>query len=48
MFRAVFPSIIRSSILYIQQQAFFKQLLAIRYEMEFHLVPDSKQTAVSV
>jgi len=27
MFRAVFPSIIRSSRLYIQQQAFVKQIL---------------------
>jgi len=27
MFRTVFPSIIRSSRLYIQQQAFFKQIL---------------------
>jgi hypothetical protein len=27
MFRAVFPSIIRSSRLYIQQQAYVKQLL---------------------
>ena len=48
MFRTIFPSIISSSILYIQQQAFVKQLLVRGYEMEFHLVPYSKQTAVSV
>ena len=39
MFRTVFPSIIRSSKLYIQQQAFVKQIL---------LLLASKHTAVSV
>ena len=38
MFRTVFPSIIRSSRLYIQQQAYVKQILR---------VPASKQSAVS-
>jgi hypothetical protein len=42
MFRAVFQSIIRSSRLYIQQQVYVKQIL------QFHLVPASKQVAVSV
>jgi len=40
MFRMVFPSIIRSSRLYIQQQAYVKQillLLASRNEMELFL-----------
>jgi len=37
MFRTVFPSIIRSSRLYIQQQAFVKQiLLAGRQQYLFH------------
>jgi len=52
MFRTVFPSIIRSSRLYIQQQTFVKQccVLASGYKMElqFHLVPASKQTALFV
>jgi len=39
MFRTVFPSIVRSSRLYIQQQAFVIQIL---------LLLASKQTAVSV
>ena len=45
MLRTVFPSIIRSSRLYIQQQVYVKQvllLLASGSEM-FHLVPASKQ-----
>ena len=44
MFRTVFPSIIRSSRLYIQQQAYVRycRLLASGNEM-FHLVPASKQ-----
>jgi len=46
MFRTVFPSIIRSSRLHIQQQAYVKQLLipaasGDEMEMEFHLVPAS-------
>ena len=50
MFRAVFPSIIRSLRLYIQQQNRYCCLLASGYDMElqFYLVPASKQTAVSV
>jgi hypothetical protein len=44
MFRSVFPSIIRSSRLYIQQQASVKQILLSAYWR----VPASKQTAVSV
>jgi len=51
MFRTVFPSITRSSRLYIQQQAYVRQILASAYEMElmeFHLVPPSKQSALSV
>jgi hypothetical protein len=50
MFQTVFPSIIRSSRLYIQQQANFKQILlpaASGDEIE-HLVPARKQAAVSV
>jgi len=39
MFRMVFPSIIRSSRLYIQQQTYVKQIL---------LLLASKQTAVSI
>ena len=42
MFRTFFPSIIRISRLYIQQQAYVRQIL------QFHLVPSSKQSAVSV
>ena len=43
MFRKVFPSIIRSSRLYILQQAYAKQILLTADKMEFHLVPASKQ-----
>jgi hypothetical protein len=51
MFRTVFPSIIRGSVLYIQQQAYFKQVLlpaasGNETELQFHLVPASKQVAV--
>ena len=42
MFRTVFPSIIRSSRLYIQQQAYVKQILLASGD-----VPASKQSAVS-
>jgi len=45
MFRTVFPSIIRSSRLRIQQQVYFKQPLltvAIGDEMQ-HLIPDSNR-----
>jgi hypothetical protein len=43
MFRTVFPSIIRSSRLYIQQQAYVKQILLLaasgdEMELQFHLV----------
>ena len=51
MFRTAFPSTIRSSRLYVHQQVYVKQilcLLASGNEMEFHLVPANKQTAVSV
>jgi hypothetical protein len=51
MFRMVFPSIIRSLRLYIQHQVYVIQvlwLLASRNEMEFHLVPASKQAVVPV
>jgi hypothetical protein len=51
MFRTVSPSIIGSSRLHIQQQAYVKQLLlpaASGNEMEIYLVPTSKQVAVSV
>ena len=48
MFRTVFPSIIRSSRLYIQRQVYViyvSWLLASKHEMElFHLVPASKQS----
>ena len=53
MFRTVFQSIIRSSKLYIQQQAYVRYcyLLASGKEMELqlhlHLLPASKQVAVS-
>jgi len=49
MFRTVFLSIIRSSRLYILQQAYVTYccLLASGNE-RFHLVPASKQLAVSV
>jgi len=43
MFRTVFPSIIRSSRLYIQQQAYVKQLL-LASGNEMDLVPASEQT----
>jgi hypothetical protein len=46
MFRTVFLSIIRSLGLYIQHKVYFIQvlwLLASGNEMEFHLVPTSKQ-----
>jgi len=46
MFRTVSPSIIRSLRLCIQQQVYViqvLQLLASWNEMEFHLVPASKQ-----
>ena len=53
MFRTDFPSIIRSLRLYIQHQVYVilvLWLLASGNEMErqFHLVPDSKQSAESV
>ena len=49
MFREVFPSIIRSSRLYIQQQVYvmkIRRLHARGHEMElqFHLVTASKQS----
>ena len=54
MFRTVFPSIIRSSRLYSTYSNKYLSnryccLLASGYEMEllFHIVPASKQTAVS-
>jgi len=47
MFRTVFPSIIKRSRLYIQQQAYVKQS-GNEVELQFHLVPASKQSAVSV
>ena len=48
MFRTVFPSIIRSSKLYIRQQAHVKQLLlpavsGNEIEMEFHFFPASSR-----
>jgi hypothetical protein len=46
MFLTVFLSIIRSLRVYIQQQVYVKQvlwLLTSGHEMEFHLVPASKQ-----
>ena len=48
MFRTVFPSIVRCSRLYIQQQAYVKQILLASRNKMFHLAPASKQTAVSV
>ena len=48
MFWTVFPSIISSSRLYIQHQAFAVCLLAGTRWNQFHLVPASKQTAVYV
>jgi hypothetical protein len=45
MFRTAFPSIIRSSRLYIQQQVYVKQMELV---YQLHLVPASKQVAVSV
>jgi hypothetical protein len=46
MFRTVFPSVIMSSGLHIQQQAYVKQIrLRACY---LHLVPASKQVALSV
>ena len=44
MFRTVFPSIITSSRLYVQQQTYAKQVLLC----SFQWVPASKQTAVPV
>jgi len=39
MFRTVFPSIIRSSKLYIQQQTFVKQLLSgNEMELQLHII----------
>jgi len=38
MFRTVFPSIIRSSRLYIQQQAFVKQILLSASRQQYLLV----------
>jgi hypothetical protein len=48
MFRAVVPSIIRSSRLHIQQQAYVKQLLlpaasGDEMEVSFHVVPASSR-----
>ena len=53
MFRTVFPSIIRSSRLYVQQQAYVKQILLLlangnEMELQFHLVPLYQAVAVSV
>jgi len=50
MFRTVCPSIIRSLRLYIQHQVYVIQVLWLlasgnEMEMEFHLVPASKQSA---
>jgi len=47
MFRAVFPSIMRSSRLYTQHKVYVIQvswLLASGHKMELYLVPSSKQS----
>jgi len=53
MFRTVFSSIIRSLRLYIQHQVYVKQILWLlpsgnEMELQFHLVPASKQSAEPV
>jgi hypothetical protein len=50
MFRTVFPSIIRSLRLYTQHQVYVMQVLWLlasgnEMELQFHLVPASKQSA---
>jgi hypothetical protein len=56
-FRTVFPSIIRSSRLYIQQHTYVTDFIIayccicfvqLETELQFHLVPASKQTAEPV
>jgi hypothetical protein len=47
MFRTIFPSIIRSSTLYIQQQVYVRYCYLLASGNEMDLVPASKQVAVS-
>jgi hypothetical protein len=48
MFRMVFPSIVRSSRLHIKQQLLLPAASGNEMELQLHLVPASKQAAVSV